>query len=210
LSAYARQFLGQMEKPKIDYIEGLSPAISIEQKSASKNPRSTVGTVTEIYDYLRILFARIGKQYCHICGKPVGSQTTDQLVDHILGNKTGTRLQILAPIVQNRKGEHKEELDEARNEGFVRVKINGVMRELSEEINLDKKSKHSIDIVIDRLVIKSNIRSRLMDSVETALRLTDGFLKQVREEFVTLLLHNCLIRHLFLEGTVCILNVYTQ
>jgi len=177
LSAYARQFLGQMEKPKIDYIEGLSPAISIEQKSASKNPRSTVGTVTEIYDYLRVLFARIGKQYCHICGKPVGSQTTDQLVDHILGNKTGTRLQILAPIVQNRKGEHKEELDEARTEGFVRVKINGVMRELSEEINLDKKSKHSIDIVIDRLVIKNNIRSRLMDSVETALRLTDGFLK---------------------------------
>jgi len=177
LSAYARQFLGQMEKPKIDYIEGLSPAISIEQKSASKNPRSTVGTVTEIYDYLRVLFARIGKQYCHICGKPVGSQTTDQLVDHILGNKAGTRLQILAPIVQNRKGEHKEELDEARNEGFVRVKINGVMRELSEEINLDKKSKHSIDIVIDRLVIKEGIRSRLMDSVETALRLTDGFLK---------------------------------
>ncbi len=177
LSAYARQFLGQMEKPKIDYIEGLSPAISIEQKSASKNPRSTVGTVTEIYDYLRVLFARIGIQYCHICGKPVGSQTTDQLVGHILENKTGTRLQILAPIVQNRKGEHKEELDEARNEGFVRVKINGVMRELSEEINLDKKSKHSIDIVIDRLVIKDGIRSRLMDSVETALRLTDGFLK---------------------------------
>jgi excinuclease ABC subunit A len=177
LSAYARQFLGQMEKPKIDYIEGLSPAISIEQKSASKNPRSTVGTVTEIYDYLRVLFARIGKQYCHNCGKPVGSQTTDQLVDHILGNKTGTRLQILAPIVQNRKGEHKEELDEARNEGFVRVKINGMMRELSEEIKLDKKSKHSIDIVIDRLVIKDGIRSRLMDSVETALRLTDGFLK---------------------------------
>ncbi len=177
LSAYARQFLGQMEKPKIDYIEGLSPAISIEQKSASKNPRSTVGTVTEIYDYLRVLFARIGKQYCHICGKAVGSQTTDQLVDHILGNKTGTRLQILAPIVQNRKGEHKEELDEARNEGFVRVKINGMMRELSEEIKLDKKSKHSIDIVIDRLVIKNGIRSRLMDSVETALRLTDGFLK---------------------------------
>ena len=177
LSAYARQFLGQMEKPKVDYIEGLSPAISIEQKATSKNPRSTVGTVTEIYDYLRILYARIGKQYCYNCGNPVGSQTVDQLVDHILVNPDKTRLQILAPIVQNRKGEHKEELEEARNEGFVRVKINGIMRQLSEKITLDKKSKHNIDIVVDRLVLKDNIRSRLIDSVETALKLTNGFIK---------------------------------
>ena len=177
LSAYARQFLGQMGKPKVDYIEGLSPAISIEQKATSKNPRSTVGTVTEIYDYLRILYARIGKQYCYNCGDPVGSQTVDQLVDHILKNPDKTRLQILAPIVQNRKGEHKEELEEARNEGFVRVKINGIMRQLSEEITLDKKSKHDIDIVVDRLVLKDNIRSRLIDSVETALKLTSGFIK---------------------------------
>ncbi len=177
LSAYARQFLGQMEKPKVDYIEGLSPAISIEQKATSKNPRSTVGTVTEIYDYLRILYARIGKQFCYNCGESVGSQTVDQLVDHILVNPTNTRLQILAPIVQNRKGEHKDELDEARNEGFVRVKINGIMHQLSEEIILDKKSKHNIDIVVDRLVLKKNIRSRLIDSVETALKLTDGFIK---------------------------------
>jgi len=177
LSAYARQFLGQMEKPKVDYIEGLSPAISIEQKATSKNPRSTVGTVTEIYDYLRILFSRIGKQYCHNCGELVGSQTVDQLVEHIMKNPENTKLQILAPIVQNRKGEHKEELKEARKEGFVRVKINGLMHDLSEEIILDKKSKHSIDIVVDRLIIKEGIRSRLIDSVETALKLTEGFLK---------------------------------
>lgn len=177
LSAYARQFLGQMEKPKIDYIEGLSPAISIEQKAASKNPRSTVGTVTEIYDYLRVLFARIGKQYCYQCGDLVGAQTVDQLADHILKNKSGTRMQILAPIVQNRKGEHLEELEEARKEGFVRIKINGKMRDLSEDIKLDKKSKHNLEIVVDRIVLKEGIRSRLFDSIETALRLTDGFIK---------------------------------
>jgi len=177
LSAYARQFLGQMEKPKVDYIEGLSPAISIEQKAASKNPRSTVGTVTEIYDYLRILYARIGTQHCYNCGDIVGSQTIDQIVEQILKNPEKTRIQILAPIVQNRKGEHKDELEEARKEGFVRIVINGVLRELSEEIKLDKKSKHNIDIVVDRLVLKEGIRSRLIDSVETALKLTDGFLK---------------------------------
>jgi excinuclease ABC subunit A len=177
LSSYARQFLGQMEKPKIDYVEGLSPAISIEQKSASKNPRSTVGTVTEIYDYLRILYARVGQQFCYKCGKKVGSQTIDQLVDHVLKKPKNTRIQILAPIVQNRKGEHKDELEEARNEGFVRVKINGIMRDLNEEITLDKKSKHTIDIVVDRLVLKDGIRGRLIDSVETALHLTNGFIK---------------------------------
>lgn len=177
LSAYARQFLGQMEKPKVDYIEGLSPAISIEQKASSKNPRSTVGTVTEIYDYLRILFARTGKQYCYNCGAEVGAQTVDQMVDNLLNYPNGTKLQILAPIVQNRKGEHKEELEELRQEGFVRVIINGKLRSLDEEIKLDKKSKHNIDVVVDRIVIKEDIRSRLSDSLELALKLTEGFVK---------------------------------
>jgi len=177
LSAYARQFLGQMEKPKVDYIEGLSPAISIEQKAASKNPRSTVGTVTEVYDYLRVLFARIGKQYCYNCGDEVGAQTVDQMVDNLLKCPAGAKLQILAPIVQNRKGEHKEELDELKQEGFVRVIINGKLRSLDEEIKLDKKSKHNIDVVVDRIVIKEGIKSRLSDSLELALKLTDGFVK---------------------------------
>jgi len=177
LSAYARQFLGQMEKPKVDYIEGLSPAISIEQKATSKNPRSTVGTVTEIYDYLRILYARAGVQHCYSCGKEVGSQSLDQIVEHILTKPEKTRLQILAPLVQNRKGEHKEELDEARKEGFVRVMINGQLRELTEDIKLDKKSKHNIDIVVDRIVLKDGIKGRLTDSVETALRISTGVVK---------------------------------
>ncbi len=177
LSAYARQFLGQMEKPKVDYIEGLSPAISIEQKSASKNPRSTVGTVTEIYDYLRVLFARIGTQYCYNCGDEVGAQSIDQMVNNIMKLPEGTKIQILAPIVQNRKGEHKEELDELRQEGFLRVIINGQLRSLDEEIVLDKKSKHNIDVVVDRLVLKDGIKSRLSDSLEIALKLTDGIVK---------------------------------
>ncbi|MDD4805519.1 MAG: excinuclease ABC subunit UvrA [Candidatus Cloacimonetes bacterium] len=177
LSAYARMFLGQMEKPKVDYIEGLSPAISIEQKSASKNPRSTVGTVTEIYDYLRVLFARVGKQHCYQCGEPVGSQTVDQMVEHLMQHPEGTKIQLLAPMVQNRKGEHKEELEQLRNEGFVRVMINGVVRALEEDIVLDKKSKHNIDVVIDRLVIKDGIQSRLADSLELALKLTEGVVK---------------------------------
>jgi excinuclease ABC subunit A len=177
LSAYARQFLGQMEKPKVDYIEGLSPAISIEQKSASKNPRSTVGTVTEIYDYLRVLYARIGKQYCHNCGEPVGSQTVDQMIEHLMQSPLGTKLQILAPLVQNRKGEHKDELEQLRQEGFVRVMINGVARSLDEEIVLDKKSKHNIDVVVDRIVLKEGIESRLADSLELALKLTEGVVK---------------------------------
>mgnify|MGYP006276909523 CR=1 FL=1 len=177
LSAYARQFLGQMEKPKVDYIEGLSPAISIEQKATSKNPRSTVGTVTEIYDYLRVLYARAGTQFCHKCGREVGSQTIDQIVEHILKNPERTKIQILAPIVQNRKGTHKEELEEAKREGFVRVLINGKLRELSDDISLDKKSKHTIDIVVDRIIIKDGIKGRLTDSVETALKITDGFVK---------------------------------
>lgn len=177
LSAYARQFLGQMEKPKVDYIEGLSPAISIEQKAGSKNPRSTVGTVTEIYDYLRVLYARIGQQYCHQCGDPVGSETVDQMVEHLMQNPEGTRLQILAPIVQNRKGEHKEELEQLRSEGFVRVMINSVARSLDEDIVLDKKSKHNIDVIVDRLVIKEGVQSRMVDSLELALKLTDSVIK---------------------------------
>ncbi|MFA7546733.1 MAG: hypothetical protein WCY64_05890 [Candidatus Cloacimonadaceae bacterium] len=177
LSAYARQFLGQMDKPKVDYIEGLSPAISIEQKAASKNPRSTVGTVTEIYDYLRVLYARIGEQHCPICGDKVGSQTVDQMVEYLMSYPEGTKLQILSPLVQNRKGEHKEELQNLRMQGFVRVLINGVQRELEENIVLDKKSKHTIDVVIDRIVIKDGVQSRLADSLELALRITEGFVK---------------------------------
>ncbi len=177
LSAYARQFLGQMDKPKVDYIEGLSPAISIEQKASSKNPRSTVGTVTEIYDYLRVLYARIGVQHCYQCGAPVGSQTVDQMVQHLMQSPEGTKLQILAPIVQNRKGEHKEELEQLRSEGFVRVMINSVVRNLEEDIVLDKKSKHSIDVVVDRLVLKEGIQSRMADSLELALKLTDAVVK---------------------------------
>ncbi|MDD2230015.1 MAG: excinuclease ABC subunit UvrA [Candidatus Cloacimonetes bacterium] len=177
LSAYARQFLGQMEKPKVDYIEGLSPAISIEQKASSKNPRSTVGTATEIYDYLRVLFARVGKQYCYNCGEPVGSQTIDQMIEHLMQSPLGTKLQVLAPLVQNRKGEHKEELEQLRQEGFVRVMINGQLRNLEEEIMLDKKSKHSIDVVVDRIVLKEGIESRLSESLELALKLTEGIVK---------------------------------
>lgn len=185
LSAYARQFLGQMEKPKVDYIEGLSPAIAIEQKSASKNPRSTVGTITEIYDYLRVLYARIGKQYCYNCGQPVGSLTVDQMVEHLMAHPAGTKLQIVAPLVQNRKGEHKDELEQLRQEGFVRVIINGKMRTLDEEIVLDKKSKHNIDVVIDRIVIKEGIESRLNDSLELALKLAEGTVKIIEGDNMT-------------------------
>ena len=177
LSAYARMFLGQMEKPKLDYIEGLSPAISIEQKATSKNPRSTVGTITEIYDYLRVLFARVGKQYCHNCGDPVGSQSVDQMVEHLMQSGDGTKLQIMAPLAQNRKGEHKEELEELRQQGFVRVMINGQMRSLEEEIVLDKKSKHSIDVIVDRVVVKAGVESRLAESLELAMKLTEGLVK---------------------------------
>ena len=177
LSSYARQFLGQMEKPKVDYIEGLSPAISIEQKAASKNPRSTVGTATEIYDYLRVLYARAGTQYCYSCGDPVGSQSVDQMISHLMESPTGTKIQILAPLVQNRKGEHKDELEQLRTDGFVRVVINGKQRMLDEEIELDKKSKHNIDVVVDRLVIKAGVEGRLGDSLELAMKLTDGMVK---------------------------------
>lgn len=174
LSSYARMFLGQMEKPDVDSIEGLSPAISIDQKTTSKNPRSTVGTVTEIYDYLRLLFARIGIPHCPVCGREISQQTVDQMVDSIMELPQGTRIQLLAPIARSRKGQFAKELEQARKSGFVRVRIDGIMFELSEEIKLDKNKKHNIEIVVDRLVIKEGIITRLTDSLETVFSITDG------------------------------------
>jgi len=174
LSAYARQFLGLMEKPDVDFIEGLSPAISIEQKGTAKNPRSTVGTVTEIYDYLRLLFARIGAPHCIKCGKPITQQTVEQIVDAVLKFEDETRLIILAPLIAGKKGEHKEIIEEARREGFVRLRVNGEIVETDSDITLDKKKKHTIEAVVDRLVVKSGSRKRLADSVETALRMAHG------------------------------------
>ncbi len=174
LSSYARQFLGVMEKPNVERIEGLSPAISIDQKSTNRNPRSTVGTVTEIYDYFRLLYARIGIIHCPNCGRVIDRQTVDQIVDKILSLEEGTRIQVLAPIVRGKKGMHEKILDKAKRSGYVRAIIDGSMYELSEEITLDKNIKHSIDIVVDRLVIKKEIQKRLTDSVETAIDLTDG------------------------------------
>ncbi|HZK21477.1 MAG TPA: excinuclease ABC subunit UvrA [Oscillospiraceae bacterium] len=174
LSAYARQFLGQMEKPKVDKIDGLSPAVSIDQKTTSKNPRSTVGTVTEIYDYIRLLYARIGVPHCPICGIEIKQQTIDQTVERAMQLEKGTKAQIFAPIIKGRKGEHQKELDAARKGGFVRVRIDGSIYDLSEDIKLDKNIKHDIDIVVDRIVIDESIKSRLTDSLETAFSLTDG------------------------------------
>ncbi len=174
LSSYARQFLGQMEKPDLDYIEGLSPAISIDQKTTSKNPRSTVGTVTEIYDYLRLLYARIGIPHCPVCGREIRQQTIDQIVDQVMALPERSKIQILAPIVRGRKGEHVKELDNARRSGFVRVRCDGILYDLSEPIKLAKNNKHTIEIVVDRLVIQESIRSRLADSIETASSLTGG------------------------------------
>ncbi len=177
LSAYARQFLGQMEKPDLDYIEGLSPAISIEQKTTSRNPRSTVGTVTEIYDYLRLLFARCGIPHCPVCGKPITSQTIDQIIEEIYKYPIDTKLQILSPYARGRKGEYKKELEYLKKEGFTRAFIDGEIRELEEKIKLDKNIKHNIDVIIDRIKLKKGIRERLADSLETALRLSDGLVK---------------------------------
>lgn len=170
LSAYARQFLGQMNKPDVDYIEGLSPAISIDQKTTSHNPRSTVGTVTEIYDYLRLLFARAGRVHCPKCGKPIARQTVQQIVDQLLDLPEGTRLQLLAPVVQGKKGEHVKLLEEIRREGFVRVRVDGEMLDVNEEIKLDKKKKHTLEIVVDRVIIRPGSSKRLADSLETALK----------------------------------------
>ena len=163
-----------MDKPDVDYIEGLSPAISIDQKTTSKNPRSTVGTVTEIYDYLRLLYARIGVPHCPVCGREIKQQTIDQIVDRVMALEEGTRIQILAPVVRGRKGEHQKELESARKSGFVRVRADGNLYDLSEKIPLEKNKKHNIEIVVDRLVVKEEIRSRLADSLETAVGLTGG------------------------------------
>ncbi len=174
LSAYARQFLGQMDKPDVDSIEGLSPAISIDQKSTSRNPRSTVGTVTEIYDYLRLLFARVGAPHCPKCGTPIASQTVDQMVDRVLSLPERTRTQILAPIVTGKKGEHAKVFEDLAKGGYVRVRVDGVLRELSETIRLEKNRKHSIAVVVDRIIVKEDARARVADSLETALALTGG------------------------------------
>ena len=174
LSAYARQFLGQMDKPDVDYIEGLSPAISIDQKTTSRNPRSTVGTVTEIYDYLRLLFARVGHAHCPECGKPITQQTIQQMTDDVMSFPEGTKILVLAPMIQGKKGEHKSVFEQLRKEGFVRARVDGVVRTLDEDITLEKNKKHSIDIVVDRLVVKEGIESRLADSMETASKWAEG------------------------------------
>ncbi|MDD4518609.1 MAG: excinuclease ABC subunit UvrA, partial [Limnochordia bacterium] len=174
LSAYARQFLGQMDKPDVDLIEGLSPAISIDQKTTSHNPRSTVGTVTEIYDYLRLLYARIGSPHCHQCGRPIESQTVDQIVDQIMLLPGGTRIQVLAPIIRGRKGEHKSIFEQVRKDGYVRVRVDGEIKDVNEDIELDKYKIHDIEVVVDRIIIKDGIESRLADSLDTALRAGNG------------------------------------
>ena len=174
LSSYARMFLGQMEKPNVESIEGLSPAISIDQKTTSKNPRSTVGTVTEIYDYLRLLYARIGIPHCPVCGKEIKQQTVDQIADKIMELEKGTKIQVMAPIVRGRKGEYVKEIDNIRKQGYVRIRIDGIMYDLSEKIKLEKNKKHNIEVVIDRIVIKDEVRSRLADSIETAGTLSGG------------------------------------
>ena len=190
LSAYARQFLGQMEKPDVDFIEGLSPAISIDQKSGSRNPRSTVGTITEVYDYLRVLYARIGHPHCPKCGRPIGRQTPDQIVDQVMNLPEGTRFQVLAPVVRGRKGEYERLLKDLARRGFSRARIDGEVRELSDPIRLDRYYKHDIEVVVDRLVAKPDIRRRVADSVETALELSEGLAALAvqtdgREEIVT-------------------------
>ncbi|HVP58420.1 MAG TPA: excinuclease ABC subunit UvrA, partial [bacterium] len=174
LSTYARQFLGQMEKPDVDYIEGLSPSISIEQRTAGTNPRSTVGTITEIYDYLRLLYARIGVPHCFKCGREISRQSVEQMVDGLLAVKPGTPVQIMAPLVRGRKGEHRNLLEKARHDGFVRARVDGVLYDLDSKIRIDKKRKHTIEVVIDRLKIGGDVRWRLADSIETALKMGNG------------------------------------
>ena len=175
LSAYARQFLGRMEKPDVDYIEGLSPAISIDQKGPSKNPRSTVGTVTEIYDYLRLLFARVGHPHCPQCGREIASQTVEQIVDSVQKLPSGSRILVLAPLIQDRKGEYQQIFDDLRKAGYARVRVDGKVLDLSDDIPLDKNKKHTIEAVVDRLVVgQEGVQSRIADSVETALKLGSG------------------------------------
>ncbi|MCX7829328.1 MAG: excinuclease ABC subunit UvrA, partial [Thermanaerothrix sp.] len=176
LSAYARQFLGRMDKPDVDYIEGLSPAISIEQKTTHRNPRSTVGTVTEIYDYYRLLYARIGIPHCPSCGREIREQSTDQIIDTILALGEGARVQILSPVIRGKKGEHQKILEDARKAGFVRARIDGLVVQLEDSIKLDKQKKHTIEIVVDRLVVSRENRSRLAEAVEQALETAEGIM----------------------------------
>src|ERR671914_328734 len=177
LSSYARQFLGLMEKPDVDSIEGLSPAISIDQKTTSRNPRSTVGTVTEIYDYLRLLWARIGHPHCFNCGEPIQGQSLEQITDRVLALEEGTRFMVLAPVVRERKGEYGKLLEEMRAQGYARAVVDGELRRLDEEIVLDKKYKHDVSIVVDRLVMKEGIRKRLSESIEAASQLAEGLIE---------------------------------
>src|SRR5438128_6871013 len=174
LSAYARQFLQMMEKPDVDSIDGLSPAISIDQKTTSRNPRSTVGTVTEIYDYLRLLYARVGRPHCPVCGRPIAGQSIEAIVDQVLRLPEGTKFTVNAPVVRDRKGEYKDVFEELRADGFTRVQVDGEQRLLDDEIVLDKKFKHTIEVVVDRLVMKPDLRTRLWQSIETAAGLADG------------------------------------
>ena len=178
LSAYARQFLGQMKKPEMEYIEGLSPAISIDQKTTKENPRSTVGTITEIYDYLRLLFARIGTPHCPKCGKEISHQTLGQIGDSIIEEGEGKKIHILAPVVRDKKGQHKDVLDDLRNKGFVRARVDGEVRDLEEDIDLPKTYRHSIEVVVDRLKIRKDVdfKRRLVDSLETASEFADGLI----------------------------------
>ena len=180
LSSYARQFLGRMDKPDVDLITGLSPAISIEQKTTHKNPRSTVGTVTEIYDYYRLLYARIGKPHCPNCGREIKEQSVDQIIETILSWSQGTKLTILSPVIRGKKGEHQKVIDDAKKSGFARARIDGLMVELEDSIKLDKQKKHTIEIVVDRIVLKPEIRKRLADSVETALQSSNGVIIVLR------------------------------
>src|SRR3712207_3345607 len=177
LSAYARQFLGQMDKPDVDHIDGLSPAVSIDQKTTSNNPRSTVATVTEIYDYLRLLFARAGRPHCHVCGFPVASSSPQQMVEKVLALPEGTRFLVMAPIVRGRKGEYGKQLNDLAEQGYARVRVDGEMHELPVDLNLDKKYKHDIEVVVDRLVIREGIERRLTDSIETSLSLAEGLVQ---------------------------------
>ena len=174
LSSYARQFLGQMEKPNVEYIEGLSPSISIDQKTTSRNPRSTVGTVTEIYDYLRLLFARIGVPHCPVCHEPISQLTVQEIVDKVMELHDRTKIQIMSPVVRGKKGRHEKLLEAIRKDGYVRVRVDGENMEITDDIELDKNKKHTIDVVVDRIAVKSGIESRLSDSIETAVKLSDG------------------------------------
>ena len=177
LSAYARQFLGQMDKPDVDHIEGLSPAISIDQKTTSRNPRSTVATVTEVYDYLRLLYARVGQPHCPVCGRPISGQSVEQIADQVLTLPEGARFLVLAPLVRDRKGEHRDVLEQVRAEGFTRVAVDGETHLLDEVPALDKKFAHTVEVVVDRLVMRDDLRRRLTDSLETATRLADGLVR---------------------------------